>query len=77
MAAAKEAACRDLVAKDPWNTGAWDGLLNAVTASGNVEKQRQVFDELLSQFPNAVRFIDDIFGREILLQKQLIAFGSD
>ena len=62
MAAAKEAACRDLVAKDPWNTGAWDGLLNAVAAGGNTEKQRQVFDDLLSQFPNAVRSLDCIFG---------------
>ncbi len=58
MAVAKETACRELVAKEPWNTGAWDGLLNAVATTGNAEKQRQVFDEMLSQFPNAVRFID-------------------
>ena len=64
MAAAKEAACRDLLTKEPWNTGAWDGLLNAVTASGNSEKQRAIFDELLSQFPNAVRFIDCVFRLE-------------
>lgn len=55
MAAAKEAACRELVSKDPWNTGAWDGLLNAVIANGNADKQRQVFDELLAQYPHAVR----------------------
>lgn len=55
MAAGRETTCRDAVSKDPWNTGAWDGLVNAVASSGNVEKQRKAFDDLLAKFPHAVR----------------------
>lgn len=58
MSAAKEAVFREIVTKDPWNASAWDGLVNAAVASGNISRQRQVLDELLTQFPYAVRFCE-------------------
>jgi len=34
---------------------AWDGLISVVASTGNADKQREVYEELLGHFPYAVR----------------------
>lgn len=55
-ALAKLTALRARVAEDPWDAAAWEGLVKLSAEIGDVDKQREVFEDLLTQFPFAVRF---------------------
>jgi hypothetical protein len=54
MTSGREEALRATISTQPWNTAAWDGLVSVV-ASSSAEKQREIYEELLGHFPNAVR----------------------
>ena len=56
MATDREEALRATISRQKWNTTAWDGLIAVVASTGNVDKQRETYEEILSQFPYAVRF---------------------
>ena len=55
--AAAEAGLRRRIAEDPWDTTAWESLVTLAGESGNLGKQREVYEALLSQFPTAVCFL--------------------
>ena len=48
-------ALRASIAKEPWDAAAWEGLVALSAASGSLDQQREILEELLSQFPTAVR----------------------
>ncbi len=55
MASGREEALRTTISTQPWNTAAWDGLLSIVASTGSADKQREIYEELLAQYPYAVR----------------------
>lgn len=53
-AAAREADFRARISDDVWDVTAWQGLVNLAAEIGDLDKQREVYEALLAQFPFAV-----------------------
>lgn len=51
----REAALQARISANSWDTAAWDGLVAIASASGDLEQQREVLEQVVERFPTAVR----------------------
>lgn len=70
------AALRTHLAANPWDADAWDSLAGVAAATGTIDQQREIYEQITEHFPTAVRLRTRAIPLEPLDRQRAPSFTS-